>query len=452
MLEEMKMLRDNTVGKWEEVLQGAKTITEDFLGSIDAIEQELADRAKVMHKQVETILNASKQTLQEMKTSGLTKLQDQEKYLGDRLQQLKDDVKRYEDQLNYGDPNALLQYKEGTIQNDEKKKPPSLEIANLPVFTKGQDDVKSMERMFGQISSHTTQQKNTSPASTEMVTPSESGKAQMTSKSQSNRNAVQMSLIPNPSVMSQFEVKTSTPHIAYVDRGLAWVMTRDRTLQLVDREGAVKDTINTDYNIFDIEFTSNGDLLLADYHNRCIMSVSGRKMISTSWKPWGICGLHNGDIVVTFPDDRKVVVYSRDGQVRRTLDNIKFRFPRAVAVNKVNQDIYICDVEDDYYDYPGKLLAVGADHRLRYEYTGQGDSKFTPVDVCSDQMGHVLVTDYINHRVHILDQEGQFIQYIPTSQLGLYQPVTIDVDREGYVWVGGESWRGGQVKVARCLQ
>ena len=68
-------------------------------------------------------------------------------------------------------------------------------------------------------------------------------------------------------------------------------------------------------------------------------------------------------------------------------------------------------------------------------------------------MGHVLIADHNNHRVHILDQEGQFIQFILTSQQGLHEPITIDVDKEGYVWVGElVDINKGRVKVARYLQ
>ena len=216
--------------------------------------------------------------------------------------------------------------------------------------------------------------------------------------------------------------------------------TKDKRLQLVDREGSVKDTINTDFAFNDMTVTSYGDLLLTDRDNRCIRCVSKQKTIHTlfrtSWKPSCLGCSHNNDIVVAFSNESKVAVYGRNGQIRRTLDHIKFRYPQSVAVNKVNQDIRICDLEEGYFDSPGKLIAVGADGQLQYEYTGQGDSKFNPVDVCTDQMGHVLIIDYNNHQVHVLDQEGRFIQYLLTSQQGLKRRYTIDVDREGYVWVG----------------
>ena len=68
-------------------------------------------------------------------------------------------------------------------------------------------------------------------------------------------------------------------------------------------------------------------------------------------------------------------------------------------------------------------------------------------------MGHVLITNINNHGVHILHQKGHFIQYVLTLQQGLHNPVTIDVDREGHMWVGElVASIEGHVKVAKYLQ
>ena len=226
-----------------------------------------------------------------------------------------------------------------------------------------------------------------------------------------------------------------------------------RTLKLMNRHGAVKDKIKVDYHISDMALTWDGEILITD--SNCIKSISREKKISilfaTNLYPSGLCCLHNGDIVVAFSWEGKVIVYSKDGQIRQTIDDIKFRHPMRVAANKVNQDIYVCDHEKHSYDSAGKVFAVRAERQLRYEYTGQGHKPLNPVAVCSDQMGFVLITDYCNKRVEILDQKGQFIRYILTSEHGLDKPITIDVDGDGYVWIGeyGRVVYKGCVKVAR---
>ena len=229
-------------------------------------------------------------------------------------------------------------------------------------------------------------------------------------------------------------------------------MTGYKTIQLVERGGRVRDTINTDFDFNDMAVTPDGEILFADYQNSCIKVISKQKTVSTlfstNWTPVRLCCLRNEDIVVTHAYDKKVKVYKRNGEVRKSLDQIKFRCPGSVAVSKVNRGMYICDRENGSHFSPGKLLAIKVNGKLRYEYTGQGGAKFYPVQVCTDHMGNVLITDRDNHRVHILDQEGRFIKYVLTKDHGLDQPSSIDVDSEGYVWVGQHH----RVTVARYLQ
>ena len=272
-----------------------------------------------------------------------------------------------------------------------------------------------------------------------------------------SESVAKRSPIPNASVQSQFDVGNFYPSIACVNHGLAWITIDDEKLHLVDRGGLVSEKINANFGIRDIAVTADGDLLLADRSHNSIRLFTKWKTISTLFttigSPRSLCCLHNKDIVITFCDSDEVLVYGNNGEIRRSLDQIKFRHPWKVSANKVNKDIYICD-KDDYFDSSaGKVIAVRTDGKLRYEYTGQGDKEFTPGGVCTDQMGNVLIVDHYNHRIHMLDQEGWFIQCILTSEQGLTWPVTVDVDREGYVWVGEQvDDSTGRVKVARYLQ
>ena len=436
MREDMKTLRDNTVVEWEKVLKQAQEITADFISDIDDVDKELDMRAQDIHREVKVILAQSRQNLQQMKSSCLSKLYNQEIYISDRLQRMKDDVRRCEEQLKDGDQDALLKYKQGSVQCNEE--PPTLETASVPSFTKGENDTNILLKMFGQLS--------TCPSSS------------------STKHA---SLIPNPSVHSKFNVDYCHPQIACGEGGFALVQTGEKMLQLMDKAGSVRDTINTDFSIYNMAVTRDGELLLADHDHSCIKSVvisqiSKSKTITTLFrtngKPYSLCCFHNNEILITFPDIRNVGVY-RSGEIKRALNHIKFSFPLAVSVNKVNSDIYICDHEGYSCETPGKVIAIGAGNQPRYEYAGQGD-KFTPVEVCSDKKGHVLITDFHNHQIHILDMEGQFLQFILTSKQGLHRPKAIDVDKEGNLWVGenfdallsGYLWYDGRVKVAKYMQ
>ena len=464
---ETNIIRNKTICKWEEILQQIRKITSEFQDNIDKIAKKLVARAAEMHKEVDAILFQSQRTLKEVKTLGLSKLQKQEKYVTDRLQQYKSDVNKYENQLKDTDQSALLQFKEGSMQS--KAKLPSFEIST--VFIKGENDTSAMQKIFGELSAegirvskgsalNTTKVINKSKEKDQSTSNEETSDSSKTESIQTNSASsnAQKSLIPEPTVESEFLVDNHNAHIAIVQHDLAWIQTGFRSVQMMNSDGSVRDEIRNNSNITDITLSLDGDLLFTDASSN-IKLVSKQKEITTLfeliWQPTGLCSLPNNDLLVAFGRCGKVKVFNNEGIIRHNLDHIKFRYPWRVAVNKVNSEMYVSDHEKFGCTgrYWGKVIAIGADQQLRYEYSGQGEHKICPQGVCTDQMGHVLITDYNKHCVHILDQDGQFIRYLLTSNQGLYKPMTIDVDSNSHVWVGRCLTLGkGQVKVVRYLQ
>ena len=407
--QELKNLESNKLKEWQDLMIKAKKMTSDFSGQVDEIEKELEERAKVFHTRVEEIKETYKKQLNELTISNLDILQKQEKMVSEGLEKVKIEIKECEDRLRSIDMESLLE-QEGTKSN-KKDTLPTISCVTPPVLTPSQIDTNALTETFGQLTVLPTQ------------------------------------LILKPSIQSQFDTKT-LPSVTYVGSGEAWVRTEKRTIQLVDRHGEVKDTIHTDFDFRDMVLSPQGDILLCDEDNNCIKAISGDKTIKTlfklQWTPWGLCCLQSGDIAVTFRGEGRVVIYSASGKVIKELDKKLFSSPYRVAQSKVNSDLYISDI--DAY----QVVALDKDYRVRYEYTGQRDrGSFSPRGLCTDSVGHVLIIDTDNNRVHILDRDGEFRQFLLTREQGLWGPWSIDVDSEGNAWVG--KWRGG-VKVVKYLQ
>ena len=407
--QELKNLESNKLKEWQDLMMKAKKMTSDFSGQVDEIEKRIEERAKEFHTRVEEIKETYKKQLNELKISNLDILQKQEKMVSDGLEKVKQEIKECEDRLRSSDMESLLEH-EGA-KSDKKDTLPKLSCVTPPVLTPSQINTKALTEMFGQLTVPPTQ------------------------------------LIPKPSTQSEFDTKTINTSVICVGSGEAWVRTDDRTIQLVDKHGEVKDTIHTDFDFGDMVLSPQGDILLTDYDNNCIKAISGDKTIKTlfkaQWTPYGLCYLHSGDIAVTFHDEGRVVIYSASGKIIKELDKELFRDPWWVAQSKVNSDLYISD------DGAGTVVALDKDYRVWYEYTGQGDGgDFHPRGLCTDSVGHVLITDQRNNRVHILDRDGRFRQFLLTKEQGLWRPVRIDVDNEGNAWVG--DYNG--VKVVKYLQ
>ena len=264
--------------------------------------------------------------------------------------------------------------------------------------------------------------------------------------------------IPKSSVRVLLDARRWCPSIVYAGSGWAWVQTGDKKLQLINRRRAVKDTIDTNFAFNDITISPQGNLLLSDKDSNSIVSISGEKVaktlfntstntgwFKTSCKPHGLCYLHSGDIALTFADEGRVVIYSMSGKVIKELDKKLFRYPRKVAQSKINSDLYITDTDAKTFLCPGKVVALNKNYEVRFEYAGpEGREIFSPFDLCSDDAGNVLITDYNYNTIHILDEDGHVIRYLE----GLREPYSIDADRNVNAWIGNVEG----VKLVKYLQ
>ena len=401
---ELNYLESNKLKEWQGLLTEAKKATSDFLDRVNGVDRELDDKAKEFHKRVEDILEKYKKELNEIKTSKLAILCEQEKRISDGLEKVKRKIKECEDRLRSEKMESLLEY--GGVKDDKKDILPTISCVFRHVLIPGHVDTKSLTEMFGQIAR----------------------------------------LNPTPSVQSAFRTEGYSSSITCIGSGHAWVQTKNKKLQQVDIKGSVKDTININFDFADIALSPQGDIILTDTTNNHIKLISTNKKVQTlckvQWEPCGLCCLHSGDIAVTFCDEGRVVIYSMSGEVIKELDRKLFKSPCRVAQSKVNSDLYISEHR--------KVVALDKDYRVRYEYTGQGDGGyFIPRGLCTDNAGHVLIADYYSDRVHILDKDGQFLQYLLTRERGPMGPQRIDVDCEGNAWVG---YMRGDVRVVKYLQ
>ena len=460
---ELENLESNVIKEWQDLMTEAGQFTSDFLGQVNGIEKELEVRAKEFHKRVDEIKENAKKQLNELKISSLAILHEQEKKLSQGLEKVKQEIKECEDQLRSGDVESLLKH-EGA-QDSKEDNLPTVSSVSPPVLTPYHIDTKSLTEMFGQLTvTKTTQLSIDTSSDTRKTTFSETSQATAAGKNRpiqatfrdiqrlfhgtTDSTKPQTQLIPKPSIQSEFQTGSPAPSLACVGSNRAWVQAGGKKLQLMDRQGSVKETIHTDFSFNDITVSPQGEILLSDRVNKCIKSVSADRTVKTlcnvKWEPRGLCSLHSGDIAVTFEMAARVIIYSPSWKVVKEIDKKLFIGPYSIAQSKVNSDLYISDPEAD------KVVALDKDYRVRYEYTGQRDwVSFTPRGLCTDNAGHVLITDYMINRVHILDKDGQFLQHLLTGEQGLKWPYSIDVDSARKAWVGESE---GGVKVVKYLK
>ena len=440
----LQKLESNSL-EWGSHLEGATKITSEYDNQVETIKNKLEDRAEEFHNKINEILDHSKKQLAEMQAELRTILQKQVQNASDGLEKVKQEIKDCEDTLREGDVKKLLQYE---TENGEENNnlPPELSQFMPPDFTTGTIDTKSLTVMFGDVC----QNKAVSPPPPQIppISPVDSGFASELKE-----------LIPKPSISATFDAGHYCPSVVCVSSDRAWIKTGNQQLQLVDSEGISKDTIDTDFRFGGLVLSNKGELLMSDADNKCIRSISPDKEVQTlfytQFTPWGLCFLQSGDIAVTFFNESRIIIYSKSGDISQELDKKLFKLPYRIAQSKVNGDLYIIDRKATNLSEPGKLIVLDASYKLRFRYSGTFIFKEPCLlDLCTDSIGHILVTDHVNHRVHILDKDGKFLHDLLTQKEGLYLPYTIDVDNQGNAWVGGSghSANDGKVYLVKYLQ
>lgn len=240
-----------------------------------------------------------------------------------------------------------------------------------------------------------------------------------------------------------------------------WTCGNSNTLILYNLQAELQGSIRTTSGNMprDIAVTRSGDLVYTDFKDKSFTivkksSTNSRKVISLgNWNPRNICSTISDDLLVSMERDTKqtkIVRFSR-------LDHkpcIDFQFDdkgrplfshggydKSITENR-NLDICMADFG------AGELVVVDQYGKLRFRYSGStlmSDTKksFHPRGVTTDSQSRILMSDHYNHRIHVLDQNGQFICHIKDC---VQRPWGLCVDSKDNLFVA-ESFSGNVKKV-----
>ncbi|XP_069137100.1 E3 ubiquitin-protein ligase TRIM71-like [Argopecten irradians] len=75
---------------------------------------------------------------------------------------------------------------------------------------------------------------------------------------------------------------------------------------------------------------------------------------------------------------------------------------------------------------------------------GSASAGFCPRGICCDSDGAILVADFSNHRIMLLDETGQMFSAVLTKEDGIHHPWSVSFGEDGLVWIGNKH---GEVKI-----
>lgn len=274
-----------------------------------------------------------------------------------------------------------------------------------------------------------------------------------------------MSLQVDPDVFTQIDTQyEDLCSVACLNDKKVWTSGEGKIIKLFNLKGELMNTIKTKSGNApsDIAVTRHGDLVYTDHSDRSLNLVKNmqvKEMIRLrGWRPRNVCRTSCSDLLVVMDSDddeqtkvvrysdfstelmmKQCIQYNDKGQPLFSYGGTKF-----ISENR-NLDICVSD------NNALAVIVVNQAGEFRFKYIGSpstADESFTPRGIATDSQSRILIADFENDRIHVLDLDGQLLRFIDC--LFLFAPLGISVDTRDNLFVAENST--GQVKkVQYCL-
>jgi hypothetical protein len=411
------------------------------ISEFDKMEKEKEEHREFWHQEVDTIFNAVGTAMKSMKENHLAALKSHQSKIDKKIPEMMQTIQQNKDIIKSNNVSAVTNYQS---KLEEYSNMPSTDVdVQLPSLITNTVQGKELDLEYGDFRASLTQ----------------------TILSSLTEEASHLSL---QELLNQAKSITTFPtgikplyNIACVGVDEVLVYGSDKIIRRVDVHGSVRDTVTTTCKTrpYGITVTRQGELVYSDDNRKVNIVRHGRTetLITTPqrWYPGQLCCTKSGDILVTMRtadyNQHKIVRY-QGKTVTQEIDRDEDGVPiykgggfSLYVVENNNGDVCASDGNAHI------VVVVNKSGRVRFRYDGtpaRRKKSFYPKHIVTDSMSQIIVADFNNACLHILDQNGQFLRCV--DNFGHDNPQGLSVDREGRLWVGLAG--SGNVKVIQYMK
>ncbi|XP_056008576.1 tripartite motif-containing protein 3-like [Ostrea edulis] len=404
---DLEELESRIYPRYEEMASDVQTEKSELETNYGKLTTAADQQGEVLHREVTAIINQRKSDIQEMKHKHLSTLNKNTEEITQKMAELKQIISDLKSILKSNDVSLTSTYK--SRNGEFRQLPPKVRVT-LPSLSPQKINTEKLREMFGSLlplSINTEQgytMKSAEAVSSPPVKP----------------------LLDEPRVTATIDTgydRYELRSVSCLSEDQVWTCGGNETMKLLNLQSKLLTSIQTKSGDTpgDIAVTRDGDLVYTDSNNINLIKNEKIQTVITlqGWGPCYVCCTADNDLLVTMDSDdgepSKVVRYSGSTEKQSIQFDDQGRplyssggYNKYLSENK-NLDICVADCN------ASAVVVVNQSGKLRFRYTGHPSNtkqSFNPRGITTDSQSHILTADWGNHRIHILDQDGQFLRYI----------------------------------------
>ncbi|XP_065945358.1 E3 ubiquitin-protein ligase TRIM71-like [Magallana gigas] len=378
------------------------------------------------HKEIDTIVSQLKTQLEKIKERGVKNLKVNKVKMEINLSKISSVLQSNEETLESNDLRTAIEYKS---QNARLNKGLEIVDVSLPNFTPMEINQQSIREQFGALSTDV-------------------------SEDHSLTSTHQLLMDKPVEVSSVYTGIDYLQNIACLKSDHIWAAHGAASLFDFNKKEKIK-SLRFDRGLFervyDIAVLQNGELVYILSRTNAVYIVQNEKaemlIMLHDWVPRGICVSFFGDLLITMTHEcqSKVVRYS--GTVEKQVIQVDDTTRCDYLYITENRNRDICISREDIVDV---FTETG---ERRFEYIGhrpppKWNQAFSPKGIATDSYCHILIADINNKCVHVIDQDGKFLQYI---DCGMRRPWGLCIDSHDFLYLADNKKKSMQIAKVKFL-